>query len=137
MASELLVSKMENFRNFVFTHPVMELILPEMNLMQRVKFESLKTVKLSSNTIMGLYKEFLVEIEKEKEKSPFHLTLEGWIFWGEEKEFDVAFEASRLAKIRPEKTAEEWENVLINDQNKLLAYLNLVHEFYLRINSAS
>lgn len=133
-ASEFIVSKMENFRLFVFGHPLLPLALEKMDFLQRIKFESLKTLKLSSPVVIDLYKEFLVEHERNKENSPLHLTQdEGWVMWCE---VDIAVEASRLAQIRPERTSEEWHNQLINDQKKLLAYLNLVHDFYLTINSS-
>jgi hypothetical protein len=135
MASELLVSKMENFRKFVFTHPLLPLLMEKMDLMQRIKLESLKGMTLTSVSIMELYKEFLVEHEKNKDQSPLHLTADdGWVIW---KTTDLASEAEKLAAIRPEKSFEEWFTVLLNDENKLLAYLNLVHQFYLKINSAS
>jgi hypothetical protein len=135
MASEFIVSKMENFRNFVFTHPLLPLFKEKMDLMQRVKMESLKGMKLTSVSILDLYSEFLIEHEKEKENSPLHLTQDqGWILW---RQADLDKEAKQLAAIRPEKSEEEWLTVLMNDERKLLAYLNLVHQFYLRINSSS
>lgn len=135
MASEFIVSKMENFRKFVFGHPLLPLVMEKMDLMQKIKFETLKGLKLTSVSVLELYRDFLVEHEKNKENSPLHLTSdEGWIIWSF---FDVSPGAKRLAQIRPEKSEEEWENELINDQKKLLAYLNLVHDFYLKINSAS
>jgi hypothetical protein len=135
MASEFIVSKMENFRKFVFSHPLLPSALEKMDFLQRIKFESLKTLKLSSPVVIDLYKEFLVEHEKHKENSPLHLTQdEGWIVWSF---FDVSKDVELLAGTRPEKSAQEWETELINDQKKLLAYLNLVHDFYLRINSTS
>jgi hypothetical protein len=135
MASEFIVSKMENFRNFVFTHPLFPLFAEKMDLMQKIKMETLKGMKLTSVSVLELYRDFLVEHEKEKENSPLHLSHEeGWILW---REVGVSQEAEKLAAIRPEKVKEEWETILLNDQKKLLAYLNLVHQFYLKINSSS
>lgn len=139
MASEFLVSKMENFRKFVFTHPLMPLLREEMTLMQQAKLMTLQGMTLTSVSIMDLYKEFLIEHEKNKENSPLHLTRDqGWVLWYfPAKELELVEMAVKLAAVRPEKSEAEWETVLANDQKKLLAYLNLVHQFYLQINSSS
>jgi hypothetical protein len=135
MASEFIVSKMENFRNFVFTHPLFPSLVEKMDMMQRIKMETLKGMKLTSVSVLELYKEFLIEHEKNKENSPLHFTHdEGWMLWAAQAYHQ---EAHKLAAIRPEKTADDWEVVLLNDQKKLLAYLNLVHQFYLKINASA
>ena len=134
-ASELVVSKMENFRKFIFSHPYLPFALEEMSLLDRIQFESMRSIKLDIVTIMDIYKQFLVRNAQEKE-SPLTLYEGKWTIWTTTVDI-YRTPSTKLAAIKPEKTQEEWENQLINDLKKFMAYLNLIHDFYIQINSSS
>lgn len=134
-ASELVVSKMENFRKFIFSHPYLPFAMEQMGVLDRIQFEGMRSMKLDVVTIMDIYKQFLVRNAQEKD-SPFTLCQDGWVFWMTQHTDKISDAAKKLALVRPEKTEEEWTNQLINDLKKFMAYLNLLHDFYMQINSS-
>lgn len=143
--SEFIVSKMTNFKAFLIGHPFFQIWRNELSFGNRVKLEALINSPLDAATIMIEYKKYLGEMAKmEPEKQPFNFYKKEnkvMVVWNvEHKERVIQDVAQKLIDNTPipdeELTITEEERKqtfvlgLNNDCNKILLYMNLLHEFF-------
>lgn len=130
---ELLESKVSNLREFVKSHPYFELFCQKLSLVDGIKMRGYLSVPIESPMIMREYKDYLMNFQKTPEEERWFEFYRGekksvWVWKTDKREAKIQEMAEELSVLHP--NVEDWPQRLLNDANKILLYLNFIHDFY-------